>query len=732
MARVPTYDQQVTPNQLPGARVNVATPDGAFGIRQGQQLQQLGQGLDQLAVGMQRAQDEADTARVNDALNQLIETELDLTYGDNDGYTRLKGAQALDRPGGRPLSDEYTERLQSRSDEVLGSLGNARQRQLFQQRAQERLTQFRGNLMNYEGRENQDYQISVQQGSAALAAREISAFYNDPLRVADAAERLRGAVTTEGRLRGKAAAEIKVEGDLKVSAAHLGAINQMLGQNNPLGAERYLRQYKDDLVESDLLKARSAVDELASQAIGGIKADQVMQEYVQQTEPTDYDRFMNITGPVDMERVFGVTRATESNDRRFNDDGTPVTSPKGALYEYQVMPETAANPGFGIEPARDDSPEEFARVGRDYLRALVKRYDGRLAYVWAAYNAGPGRFEAAMEEAAKEGNPGAWLDKLPPETQDYVLKNERAYYNGGGRPDAPTPDELYARLAEDPDLQERPGALRKAQEELSRRLTMHQQGVKVRRDNAFMQAMQHIENGGRYDTIPAQVKYALDPAKWSGLRTYEERVRNGGRQHSDPLIYQRLASNPSRVRSMTEPEFYALRMDLSESDFKKFADMRGTNPSASNDPGNIDQTAVNRIVDSRLQSMGLDPKADSGSAAARVGAIRKTLNDVILREQITAGKKFNDAELSRLIDDEFLRTRTFKSESWISQFSGWLTGGGSELDGVRKRTLFGFTVDDIPSELRDRFEADLAADGFENPTDQQLLEAFYIGEILSR
>ena len=724
MARVPTYDRQVTPDQLPGARVNVAMPEGAFGATQGRQLQQLGQGLGNLAAGFQKAQDEADSARVNDALNQMLETELDLTYGETDGYTRLKGVQALKRPDDRTLSDEYTERLQTRNAEILGTLSNDRQRRAFQQRAQEHLTRFRGNLMNYEGQENKEYQISVHQGSATLAAREVSAFYNDPLRVAGATKSIRAAVASEGRLKGRAAAQIKADGDLKVSAAHMGAVDQLLGSNDPLGAERYLRQYKDDFTDDDMLKARGKVDGLANIAIGNIKATQVMQGYVRLADPSDVGR------------VLRITRMTETGDRRYGADGKLMRSPKDALGEMQVLESTAAKPGYGVTPAQDDSPDELARVGDDYLIALIREYDLDLSLAWAAYNAGPGRLNAALKAAEEAGDPASWLSRLPTETQNYVTKNTNEYLNGGGRPPAPAPDELYAQLANDPDLLQRPGALKKAQEELDRQLTMYQKGVKARQDTAFMQAMQHIDNGGRYDTIPAQVEAEIDPTRLRELRNHEVEERNGGLKESDLTTYQLLASNPGRVRDMTDAEFYATRLYLSASDHKKFADMRGKDPSASNDPGSLDQTAINRIVDSRLQSMGLDPKASAGvitgAAAARVGAIRKTINDVILLEQQAAGKKFNNAELTRMIDDEFLRTRAFKSESWMSQFSGWLTGGGSELDEVRKRTLFGFTVGDIPREERERIEAKYNAKGFEKPTDQQLLEEFFMGDILTQ
>lgn len=84
----------------------------------------------------------------------------------------------------------------------------------------------------------------------------------------------------------------------------------------------------------------------------------------------------------------------------------------------QVMPTTARNPGFGITPARADTPQEFNRVGQAYLQVLHRRYGGDPAKVWAAYNAGPGRVDSALQTHG----PG-WLRALPAETQSYVAKN---------------------------------------------------------------------------------------------------------------------------------------------------------------------------------------------------------------------------------------------------------------------------------------------------------------------
>lgn len=66
-----------------------------------------------------------------------------------------------------------------------------------------------------------------------------------------------------------------------------------------------------------------------------------------------------------------------------------VVSKAGARSRMQVMPETARDPGHGVAPARDESLEEFERVGRDYLDAMLVRYEGDTEAALVAYNAGP-------------------------------------------------------------------------------------------------------------------------------------------------------------------------------------------------------------------------------------------------------------------------------------------------------------------------------------------------------
>ena len=98
--------------------------------------------------------------------------------------------------------------------------------------------------------------------------------------------------------------------------------------------------------------------------------------------------------------------------------GNPLAvSPKGATGPMQTMPATLADPGYGVAPARDSSIEEKRRVGRDYLKAMVTKYQD-LPTALAAYNWGPG----AVDKWKAEGSDMA---KLPKETAAYIPKVQK-------------------------------------------------------------------------------------------------------------------------------------------------------------------------------------------------------------------------------------------------------------------------------------------------------------------
>lgn len=71
--------------------------------------------------------------------------------------------------------------------------------------------------------------------------------------------------------------------------------------------------------------------------------------------------------------------------------GNPnAVSSKGATGVTQVMPRTGADPGYGVKPMQNQSVAEQTRFGKDYLTAMLDKYDGNVEKALAAYNAGPG------------------------------------------------------------------------------------------------------------------------------------------------------------------------------------------------------------------------------------------------------------------------------------------------------------------------------------------------------
>ena len=141
----------------------------------------------------------------------------------------------------------------------------------------------------------------------------------------------------------------------------------------------------------------------------------------------------------------------ESGGRRYDKEGKLLTSSKGAEGEMQVMPMTQRDPGFGVSPAKDNSPEEKARVGRDYLAALYNRYqDPKIAAI--AYNWGPGNTDKWLSS-------GADVKKLPKETRNYIAQlaeggEVKHFYSGDyvsfgeEAPYDPNEPSLYSRFGD--------------------------------------------------------------------------------------------------------------------------------------------------------------------------------------------------------------------------------------------------------------------------------------------
>ena len=713
MPTVPRIDApQVSPGGPSSARFDAPQAQNYAarqGVQMGQAMEAAGAEASRIAADMQA---QANQLRFDDAINQVKEEQLRLTYDKDAGYSSLKGINALQRPDGKPLKAEYGDLLKKRIGEIGASLGNDAQKAAFDKASANILTGFVGQVDSHESSEFKTYGLSVSEGVQATAKRDIALNWSKPEAIDAAVERIRAEAYRQGQLLGKSAEWQEAAARKMASDGHKLAVLSALENNNPAYADTYLKKYAGQMEADDIMTVRGHITKQMDAQVAIGAADQAVKQFAPRMAPTDFDRLVNIT------------MATESSGQRYGKDGNLLESPKGAKGEMQVLDGTNTDPGFGVKPARDNSPEERARVGRDYLQAMLKRYQGDPALAWAAYNAGPGRVDAALKNAGKpvmvdaNADPNApkrisWLSLMPKETQDYVAKNMAALSGGQGTPPRPTLADLSAQLASDPRLAGNPQRLKIAQEEAARQWKLQEDAIKQREEEGTSNAMRMlVSNGGRFADLPASVRNAIPPKEVDNVLNFSSRVAKG-EDITSPLLYARLSSNPAELARMSDAQFFMLRRELSESDFKHFANERAKQmggAQGANGPGDLNSAAIKQTLDARMRVLGMDPtpKDDGGADAARIGAVRQFVDQYFVAAQREAGKKFTDAEVSQHIDALFAKNATFRG--WFSDSSG---------------PVLGMKIGDINSSAKDSIKAAFKRRGVDSPTDAQILNAYW-------
>ncbi|MFN3543720.1 MAG: transglycosylase SLT domain-containing protein [Thiobacillus sp.] len=716
MPRVPTYDNfQATPNTLPQTRMTMPEmPDVA-----GQQAQQMGrammaggQQIGQVALDMQQ---QANQLRVDDALNKVKEAALRLTYDKDVGFTNLRGINALERPDGKPLADEYADILKRSIDDIAGTLGNDAQRQAFSLRSNDILTSMRGNAIQHEAQEFKTYSLSVSEGIQSTALREIGLNWQNTDAVNSAVERIRAETYRQAQLLGKSAEWQEAQARKMTSNAHKVALLSALEQNDPAYADAYLKKYSGQMNADDILTVRGHVTKAMDAKVGFTAASEVlgkMQPRIQVGEA---------------ERAFNIALGTESNNRQFGPDGKPLTSPKGAIGIAQVMPDTAPEAAklAGLpwdENRYKNDPAYNKALGMAYFQRQLQENGGDLAKAYAAYNGGPGRLADAIKQAEKSVKaaqadpnlkPKTWLDFMPQETRDYVAKNMRAFEAGQGQPNRPTFQEIDDQLRADPRLAGNPARYKVAREEAERQFNEQTKAIKQREEEAVATAMRGIiENGGRFSDLPVSVRAAVPPKEVDNLISFAQKIAKGD-DSTSLWLYAKLAGNLDQLARMNDNEFYALRRELSEADFKYFANERAKRTgggTGSNGPGDLNTQAIKQSLDERLRMLKIDPspKDDGGNDAARIGGIRRFVDQYFMAAQREAGKKFTDAEVSQHLDALFAKNATFRG--WFSTSSG---------------PMLTMKVGDIDGATRDNIKAAFKRQGIDEPTDAQILNAYW-------
>ena len=728
MPIVPRTDgPAVGPNALPQARFDAPNmPDVASA-----QMRQFGQGMEQAGHAAAQivtdVQNEANQLRRIDARNQARERMYDLVYHPEAGILAQKGINALERPDGNDLATEYVNRFKEQTARISSTLGNDVQKQLFAQDAADMQAQIFSTAERHMGTEFTTYKTGTYDGAIRSQQRAIALMgatgtdQIDPVtlrsRIDDAAEEIRAAVGAKARLHGLPQTLADQEAIVQISGAHREAFAAAIQAGKIGYAESYLKKYSREMTPEHTLAAQSVITKEmdARAAIGA--ATEAVRSVVPRIQVGEVDR------------AFNIAIGTESGGQQFGKDGKPLTSPKGAIGIAQVMPgtgpEAAKLAGLPWDENRYRTDPEYNKaLGRAYFQKQVHDFGGDLELAYAAYNAGPGAVRAALKNADKpvmidaSTDPNApkrigRLSFLPPETQKYVAKNMAAFNSGGGIPPRPTLAEVHGAVVERLGPDASPTRRKLALEEASRQFEEQAKAIKQREEDAVASAMRAvIQNGGRFSDLPASVRGSIPPKEVDNVMAFAQKISKGD-DTTSLFRYGQLTNNPQMLAKMSDSEFFALRRELSESDFKHFSQERAKLTGAvqgSNGPGDLNTGAIKQALDERLRMLQIDPspKDDGKADAARIGGIRHFVDQYMAAAQREAGKKFSDAEVAQHLDALFAKNTTFR---------GWFSD--------KSAPTLGLTASDIDSASKNSIKDAFKRRGVDSPTDAQIMNAYW-------
>lgn len=708
--RVPTYDNlTTTPSTTPDAMYSQASGPNAEQIV-GQQTQELGNATQKAADMSARiqinAQQMIDQVRVNDAVNKARQAAQDLAYNPNNGYLNLKGDAALTRPNGQDLPSEYGEKLQTSLSGLAGTLSTDEQRRQFSLSSQELQTQFHGQVQSHMLGEFQSHVLSVQDGTINLASDDAKRNWSDPDRITPSLDAAKAAVWQKGQVSGWSANQTAAAMLTTTSKVHSEVVTSALENNNPNYALTYFDKNKGEMTADDILRMQGHVNH------------QVWAGQAQSAVQVATSKAMPAVAPTDFDRMTNITLQSESGGRRYATDGSLLTSPAGAKGEMQVMPGTSTAPGFGVKPAQDNSPQELARVGRDYLHAMLQRY-GDPAKAWAAYNAGPGAVDKALKVAGSgaQGTSSDWLSQMPEETQKYVTQNVASLQASGGQPPKPTELEFVNNALSALPPGSPPDVVKMTRDQATAQFGIITKTMTETGNNAVSEAQRWLaSNGGQYSMMPASLRDSVTrfaPDKADDLLKYAEHFAKPVESKTDLVLYNRLESHPEEMVKMTDPQFESLRPYLSIADFKYFSKQRqhALNDTTEDSAQGINSAAVKAALTPRLESLGISttPGTKDTAGRERLGGVQQFVRESIFSAQQQEGKKFTPAEVEKHIDSLFSKSVTFRNSLW---------------GGTSSQPLMQLQIGDLPSGAADGLRNSLIASGNKAPTNTDILNLY--------
>lgn len=209
---------------------------------------------------------EQNEVRVTEALTKLTERRNEMTYGEA-GWASQRGKNALERPDGKTLDEEYGSEFDSTISNLETGLGNDAQRRMFRENAQRMSLELRGRMQAHATQQGTEYKLEVDAGVVDTGSRQV-ALATTPEEIAEGMALIErganGIFSTKGTPEGDARDQI-MRG-LKTPGL-IAQLAKMSDAGDVDGAEAFLNEYGSSLtaeaytrVSGALVEQRAIVD----------------------------------------------------------------------------------------------------------------------------------------------------------------------------------------------------------------------------------------------------------------------------------------------------------------------------------------------------------------------------------------------------------------------------------------------------------------------------------------
>lgn len=277
--------------------------------------QDFGAAGNEIYVAFKAEEEKTNTLRAEEAFSKLRERQLQLTYGDQDGFTNKKGSQAVDKP----LAKEYGDRFNQAYREIESGLGNDDQKLKFKTRATAARLQFDEGLLRHLAQENEAYAKQTTDGAIRTEVASIAAnpYSSEAMAfgMERASELIRKEVARQG-FTGKAATDQAEEGIRKVKDAMWVARIEAIMLKQPMTADQLFRANADQISNPAVrLQMQARTREAAFGVQGTMEAQKIIDEYRSSPERAQ-SKSVGMAVPADIQSLLEKPNQTKAEKEK--------------------------------------------------------------------------------------------------------------------------------------------------------------------------------------------------------------------------------------------------------------------------------------------------------------------------------------------------------------------------------------------------------------------------------